>query len=270
MIRAIEYVYYHHPNARVVIHSNSLPLRGSRLDIFTETGFDLTIQRYDIATLLHECPLLEATSVNRFLAKLPNFEKGQYWYSHGSDLLRYLILWKYGGVYLDTDMYVQQPIPASLNNAMGYQDPRRQYINGAAMIFEAQHVFLKKAIEQVLHVYNDIKNPTYSTDCWSCVGPLMITDMFKTMGTMGVQLLDSTAFQPVEWENAATCFTEPISKLSYVNLTKAYAFHLNTKETAAFATTKAGTLCDQILHQYCIFCDEIHTQGHVDSGTIAD
>jgi hypothetical protein len=35
--------------------------------------------------------------------------------------------------------------------------------------------------------------------------------------------------------------------------------HLNTKITSHYTNTTQGTFCNKLLHEYSIFCDEIHT-----------
>lgn len=58
-------------------------------------------------------------------------EESLYFTSHLSDVLRYLTLWRYNGIYLDLDMIVQTPldeIPPNFACAESYQ-----VVNGALL-----------------------------------------------------------------------------------------------------------------------------------------
>ena len=58
IIRAVEAVFYHHPNAKLIMHSRTLPQVGSPFDIFVEAGYDFVIQFYDFEELLKDSEVL--------------------------------------------------------------------------------------------------------------------------------------------------------------------------------------------------------------------
>lgn len=336
--RAIEAVYYHHPNARVVVHSNTLPSQGTRLDVFAEAGYDLSVQPYDLEKLLIESSptVVSQQETRTFMTLLPDRRSSApYWYSHETDLVRMLLMEAHGGVYLDTDQHLVRPIPKSFVNVLGYQDPQEWLVNGAAMIFTPHNPFvqdcIREAMRRLLHGYD----PTI----WGIVGPDMLTDVWRTrydpsssssswsrrmkkavvsfFGSLfGGSLLFASSrpvaqmdaapsvdaitaaavnvvppirvvpyqvFYPYHWSEVERCFQISVAATDqddddddndgsvvvghpshnfnnpiHRNLT--LTVHLNTKQTSRYESTVKGTVCDDVLHDYCIFCDEVYTQ----------
>lgn len=248
--RAIEYVFYHHPNARVIVHSNSLPKVGSILDVFCETGYDLVVQTYNLPEMLKKT-ISDKSLVDAFVARMSEFVTGPHWYSHETDILRYILLWHDGGVYLDTDMYLVKPLPTRIKNAVAYQDPRREWASGAVMVFERHHEMLRAALEWTLGHY------AAEREAWAVLGSGLVTRMRsdeKYKDTF--EVMDDASFYPIDWELIDRCFTE---SFEHLDLSNTFGVHLNTKITAHYTNTTKGTFCDDLLHKYCIFCDEIHT-----------
>lgn len=266
--RAIEAVFFHHPNAKVVFHSNTVPPVGTQLDIFAETGFDFEIRPYRLVEWMNESASVTDKDIRALQKIMPERINAPYWYSHKTDLLRLLVLERYGGVYLDTDMHLIRPIPKSFTNVMGYQDKSAErykdgFVNGATMIFEKANPFLqgviREALDRILYKYNPGE--------WSLVGPYLLTDKWKEREEKGwthlpVQVVEPDFFYPYYWEVTERCFTKnatagfdpvrnPITK-------NTYSVHLNTKITSQIDHTTPGTLCDSLFHDHCIFCDEIY------------
>ena len=89
---------------------------------------------------------------------------------HLSDALRVLLVWKFGGIYLDLDYVI-------LNDMTHYHNFLAD--NGAgvtnnAFSFTPGHQFLFKVMEKI--------QKSYDPQCWNCIGPLLFTkclDEFK-------------------------------------------------------------------------------------------
>jgi len=264
VIRSIESVFYHNPNAKVVVHSNTLPVTGSKLDTFWEAGYDLQVKPYDVNELLKDWSSgKNATDlVELFLSRKHVYKKGPFWYSHETDLLRYLLMWKYGGVYLDTDMYIQRPISKNFTNVLGKQSKEKtSLINGAAMIFDkSRHPFFDEAIKQYLKTY--VKEVRKG---WGCVGPNLITSVVRHLPSKvrkTINVLDNQAFQPIHHQEIAKfCHSAPYETYSSIldsSNPKLLTIHLNSKLTGMHQTFTKGSVCDEILSRHCIFCDESH------------
>ena len=261
--RAIEHVFYFHPNAKVILHSNTLEQGDCELDIFGEVGYDFTIQPYDLADMLQKT-VSDKKLVKSFVSNLDDFSKGEHWYSHETDILRYMLLWHSTGVYLDTDMYLIKPLSRQMTNVLAYQDARHEYVSGALMIFERRHPLMQAALTWTLENYAARRNE------WPVLGSTLMTLLHKKEkdkdGTFRV--LDDATFYPIDWESIDKCFKEELPSL---DLSETYGVHLNTKITSHYTFTTKGTFCDKLLHAYCIFCDEIHTTKRlVESNGVRD
>jgi hypothetical protein len=268
--RAIEAVFFYHPNAKVIIHSNTIPIHGvNRLDIFAETGYDLEVRPYHFLQWMRESPSITEKDIIDFQKVLPRRNTAQYWYSHKTDLIRLLIIDKFGGVYLDTDQHLIKPIPKSFTNVIGYQDKSAErykdgFVNGAVMIFEKANPFIQSVLQEAMRIVIYKYVPTE----WSIIGPYLLTDKWKEREEKGltnvtIQVVEPEFFYPYYWEVSKRCFTElatPTYHPVYNPITEnTYSVHLNTKVTGELDYTIPGTVCDSLFHDHCIFCDEIYT-----------
>ena len=110
--RSIESIFHHHPNAQVVMHSNTL--QQSLFDVLTEAGYSIRVQAYNLKKLL------VGTPAERFLSKLDSARKGRYWYANEANLLRLLTLYQQGGIYMDIDIYVTKSLHTLKPNSIGW------------------------------------------------------------------------------------------------------------------------------------------------------
>ena len=82
---------------------------------------------------------------------------------HLSDALRVLLVWKFGGIYLDLDYVI-------LNDMTHYQNflaGNGAGVTNNAFSFTPGHPFLFKVMEQI--------QKSYDPQCWNCIGPLLFT-----------------------------------------------------------------------------------------------
>ena len=256
MARSIETVFYHHPEAHVILHSNTLNATGHpKVVAFNEAGYNLQVRPFDMAQLLHEAASSGATKselVQAFLDRIEEHkEKDEFWTNNESNLMRYLAVYNNRGIYLDLDMYVQQPIPATVQNTVGYEGSHG-FINNAALVFEQQHDFMGQAINEFLSTYADKRGT------WGAFGPGLITRLYNKNHREDITVLPPAAFQPLQYEKMKDCFETAGLEL---DLSLTYAFHTINKISKNHITTKKGTLCDKVYHQYCLlFCYEGHVE----------
>ncbi len=91
---AIESAALNNPNAKVIVYSKHAKMRSVWLEQYPNI-FVLKLNYNDII----KNTLLE----NWFISSYEEIGKSPYFLTHMSDLLRYVILWKYGGYYSDLD-----------------------------------------------------------------------------------------------------------------------------------------------------------------------
>ncbi len=92
-----------------------------------------------------------------------------------ADFFRYAVLYKYGGVYLDIDGYARKPLDQFIlpddEAVISYEGNPGLYCQWA-LIFNKEHPFLKRTLENVL---NNIREHRYPHDVHATTGPTAYT-----------------------------------------------------------------------------------------------
>jgi len=144
------------------------PLVQEKIDLFKKINSDYTYHLYDDDEMddfvnenfkgeIADC----YNKINIIVAKV--------------DFWRYLVLYKFGGVYLDMDSSIEKP----LNDLIRDHDEAIITAEGNpglyvqwALIFSKQHPILKKTIDLIV---NNIKNNRYPNDIHKMTGPTVYT-----------------------------------------------------------------------------------------------
>ncbi|RXG53206.1 Lactosylceramide 4-alpha-galactosyltransferase [Armadillidium vulgare] len=84
------------------------------------------------------------------------------------DALRFLLLYKYGGIYLDMDVFVLKNLKKEENFA-GLESQEK--VNSAIMGFRKGHPFLKDCITEITQPVD--------VNSWGIYGPILVTNIFK-------------------------------------------------------------------------------------------
>ena len=87
------------------------------------------------------------------------------------DFWRYLILYKYGGVYLDMDSSIDKPLNDLINihdNAIITAERNKNLYVQWGLIFNKEHIILKKTIDFII---DNIKNNAYKNNIHKMTGP---------------------------------------------------------------------------------------------------
>ena len=246
--RCIESIFHHHPLAEVIVHSNIL--LQSEFDVLTEAGYSVKVQSYSLVELL------EASPAQNFTERLEEVRKGQYWYSHEADLLRLLVQYKWGGVYVDTDVILVKPVDSLQMNTLAWQDPNNISLSGAFMKFEKGNLYLKTCLN-ALNIAEQ-----YSATYWGGSGPSLLTRIWKNWkGDSGdVHVMHRNKVNMFYFSDLKTqCNTETRGKRFkfYVNIIneEAYAVRLRSEIEGMDSKLKKGTICSHLLNSYCVLCN---------------
>jgi mannosyltransferase OCH1-like enzyme len=97
------------------------------------------------------------------------------------DLWRYLILYKYGGVYLDMDSSIERPLDELIRDrdqAIITSEGNKEFYVQWALIFNKGHPILKKTIEFIV---DNIKTNRYPNDIHKMTGPSVFTKAINFM-----------------------------------------------------------------------------------------
>ncbi|NXK02104.1 A4GAT galactosyltransferase, partial [Herpetotheres cachinnans] len=238
-----------HPRTRVVVLMKGLANGNASLP--NHWGFSLLssfpnvgIQPLDLTELFSGTPLAEW-----YLQAQQRREP--YFLPVLSDACRIAIMWKFGGIYLDTDFIVLKNLK-NLTNALGMQS--QDVLNGAFLSFKPKHEFIKICMKDFVENYNGW--------VWAHQGPHLLTRVFKkwcsirslqsSTSCKGVNALATEAFYPIRWEDWKKLF-EAISSLELHKLLKnTYAVHIWNKlshGTRLEITSQA--LLAQLYSQFC-------------------
>ncbi|XP_075409649.1 lactosylceramide 4-alpha-galactosyltransferase [Tenrec ecaudatus] len=170
-----------------------------------------------------------------------------------SDAARLALLWKFGGVYLDTDFIVLRSL-RNLSNSLGIQS--RYVLNGAFLAFDRHHEFLAMCMRDFVAQYNRW--------VWGHQGPQLLTRVFKKWcairslreperGTCrGVTALPREAFYPIPWQNWKRYFEDVRPEELERMLNATYAVHVwNKKSQGTHFQVTSRALLAQLHARYC-------------------
>ncbi|KFO06216.1 Lactosylceramide 4-alpha-galactosyltransferase, partial [Balearica regulorum gibbericeps] len=155
-----------HPGTRVVVLMKGLA--NSNASLPNHWGFSLLscfpnveIRPLDLTELFSGTPLAKW-----YLQ--PEHQKEPYFLPVLSDACRITIMWKFGGIYLDTDFIVLKNLK-NLTNALGMQS--QDVLNGAFLSFTPKHEFIELCMQDFVDNYNGW--------IWAHQGPGLLTRVFK-------------------------------------------------------------------------------------------
>jgi hypothetical protein len=259
--RAIEAVLFHHPNAKVILHSR-VPTEEAVMEMLWESGYNVESRTYTFEGLLNGSSAIDSGDLSKLLQSLSDLRRGRYWEFFQTDLVRMLILERFGGVYLDTDMHVIKPFSSEIKNLVAWQDMSRSYISGAAMIFEKGNKFLRTCLrrglqlllneeqhqEQDYYGLDEILSSTHRD--WAKYSKGEVTEF--------VDVATHHVFYPYHHTNVAECF-QCNSGLESPFDVNTLAVHLDTKVSSTF-NVQQDSVCSQLLSDSCIFCDDMIPQ----------
>ncbi|XP_010529891.1 PREDICTED: lactosylceramide 4-alpha-galactosyltransferase [Tarenaya hassleriana] len=259
--RAVESVFKAHPNGCLMIVSGSMdsPQGDSILKPLLDRGFRVLAATPDFQLLLENTPAKawfdEIRSCKRDPGRIPLSQ-------NLSNLARLVIIYKYGGVYIDTDFIVMRSFKG-LKNSIGAQTVDEQSknwirLNNAVLIFEKNHPLVYGFIEEFAS--------TFDGNRWGHNGPYLVSRVAKRVeGEIGKNftVLSPTAFYPFNWIEIQSLFRKPKSsnetRLSEAELLKlnkeSYGMHLWNKKARNLPIEK-GSVIDRIISENCVICGE--------------
>ncbi|KAK4787812.1 hypothetical protein SAY86_011645 [Trapa natans] len=256
---AVESLFSSHPAACLVIVSHSMDsTEGTQmLRPFTEKGFKATAISPDFAYLFKNTPAqLWFSRLVKGSVDPGEVPLGQ----NLSNLLRLSLLYKYGGVYLDTDVVVLRSL-TQLRNVIGAQtvDGRTgnwSRLNNAVLAFDKGHPLLYKFIEEFALTFDGSK--------WGHNGPYLVSRVVGRVNRrdgLNFTVVPPPAFYPVDWSRVQSLFKGPRGQLhskwlldKYRHISReSYAVHLWNRQSRRMRIEKDSVM-DRILWEHCVFC----------------
>ena len=247
--RSLESVFFHHPFAKVIIHSNTLPQ--SEFNVLTEVGYSIEVRKYNLKELLVGSP------AESFIENFDKLKEG-HWYANEANLLRLLTLYNSGGVYMDPDVAIVRPVDSLPKNVIAWEDTHNESTNGAFMRFEKGNPFIKACLVEFADTFDGTK--------WGFNCPQLLTRVWRRSfeNSTDVSVLDYTSFYMFFYDDVKEqCFQETSGPTFDSNVEilreKAYVVHLNSKMTGDEGIDSKlveGTICKHLLNSFCILCNK--------------
>ncbi|XP_010481840.1 PREDICTED: uncharacterized protein LOC104760592 [Camelina sativa] len=259
---AVDTLFTTNPGACLAILSNSLdsPRGYTILKPLFDRGFNLIAVTIDIPFLVKNTPaeawLKRLKSGRMDPGSIPLF-------MNLSDLTRLAVLYKYGGVYLDTDIIFLDDI-TRLRNAIGAQsmDPKTKTwsrLNNAVMVFDIYHLLMR----EFLHEYST----TFDGNIWGHNSPYLVSRVITRLGNKpgyNFTIFPPDAFYPVNWINIPKLFKKPATrreaqwvKKTVQDMSKgSYMIHLWNKVTRKIKIEE-GSVMYNLISTHCTVCRNI-------------
>lgn len=130
-----------------------------------------------------------------------------------SNVMRLAALYKYGGIYLDTDVIVLKPMDG-LRNVVGAQSHdvvtrRWTRLNNAVLVFHREHPVVMAFIKEFAETFHGSR--------WGWNGPYLVSRVIEKELQTGpncssaVSVLPLQAFYPVNWVDIVRFFQPPVN-----------------------------------------------------------
>jgi len=119
-----------------------------------------------------------------------------------ADIIRWEILYQYGGLFFDADSVCINPIDDNIMNAGWFasyenENVRKDLIATVALGFPKNHELCDDAIQWILK--NDISFEKTKMRAWQSVGPGMITRLIKNKSYLNMTIFPSYFFTPIHF-----------------------------------------------------------------------
>ncbi|KAH9736430.1 Gb3 synth domain-containing protein [Citrus sinensis] len=260
---AVETLMKANPHSCLVLISRSLDTRRGYkiLKPLLDLGFKILAVTPDLASLVKDTP------AETWLKQIKDGERDPGKISLSvqlSNLIRLAVLYKYGGVYLDTDFIVLKDFKG-LRNAIGPQQVDQatrkwKTLNNAALVFDKGHPILFDFLQEFA--------TTFDGNTWGHNGPYMLTRVTRRVGnTPGYNLtiLGLEAFYPVNWVQIKRFFKKPATEeeSKWVDETvlrlseESYGLHLWSSCTRKTVYDE-GSVIDRLIKSHCLICRDTY------------
>ncbi|XP_076927343.1 uncharacterized protein At4g19900-like [Bidens hawaiensis] len=254
--RGLESLLLHHPDACVVVFSETLEL--NFFDGFVKEGFKVAVAMPNLDELLKDTPTLEFASV------WFEWRKTKFYPTHYSELIRLAALYKYGGIYLDSDVIVMKPL-YSLTNMVGLEDESSASdINGAVMAFRKHSAFIMECLKEFYASYDDTNLRWNGADLLTRVGSKFLHGENGFKNQMELKLQPFFAFFPISRKNITRYFTQLATDAEKADqdalyqkiVDEALVFHFWNSLTSGLVP-EPESLAARLIDQHCIRCSDM-------------
>jgi len=247
---AIESAAKLHPNSRVYVILTAPRINVRSVDHLTKStaAYNNIHFRY-----LNVRAFLRGTPLEKLWRKKA-IQTSKFAVSHLSDVLRYAILWRFGGTYVDTDVIFIKPLPspASKPNLIGRERDDKPHLAAGIMRFEFGHPAMARMQQHLADNFDGNE--------WGANGPLAITQVLFDLCSsgngsgggdddqvvtssadmtpekcLGVSVLEQSAFYAIPFWEWSDVFDENKTDQVMARLNQSIALHMWGRFSSAAA-----------------------------------
>ncbi|XP_027184602.1 uncharacterized protein At4g19900 [Coffea eugenioides] len=254
--RGLESVLYHHPDACVVVFSETLEL--NFFSSFVEDGFKVAVVMPNLDELLQDTP------THIFASVWYEWKTTKYYPIHYSELIRLAALYKYGGIYLDSDVIVLKKL-SLLNCTVGLEDEQKENtLSGAVMAFRKHSPFIMECLTEFYASYDDTQLRWNGADLLTRVALNFSSNKNHFDKRMELRVLPSFVFFPISRSNISRYFSAPATDTERTEqdfllnkiLNKSVTVHYWNSLTSSLIP-EPESLVSRLINQPCIRCSDV-------------
>uniref|UniRef100_A0A0D9X0F8 Alpha 1,4-glycosyltransferase domain-containing protein n=1 Tax=Leersia perrieri TaxID=77586 RepID=A0A0D9X0F8_9ORYZ len=255
--RGLESLLRQHPDACVVMLSETLELEF--FQEFVKEGYKVAVTLPDLDEVL------EGSVTHEFVSVWNEWRKTKHYPLHYSELVRLAALYKYGGIYLDSDVVVLKPLNA-LRNSIGVVKEVSGYSNfsGAVLAFEKHSPFLAECLKEFHSTYDDELLQWNGAELMTRVIRNMSGKADENSGHLDIKFEPSIVFYPISSTDISRYFSEAGSSDERAQhdalfsriVNDSTTFHLWNSITSSLIP-EPNSLVERILNRYCLHCIDV-------------
>ncbi|KAM1864347.1 hypothetical protein ACFX14_004570 [Malus domestica] len=255
--RGLESLLSRHRDACVLVLSETIELDFFKNN-FLKDGYKVAVAMPNLDELLRDTP------THIFASAWSEWRKTKYYATHYSELVRLAALYKYGGIYLDSDIIVLKPL-SSLHNSVGTEDrPAGSSLNGAVMAFNRRSPFIMECLKEFYMTYDDTRLRLNGADLLTRVARRFLSSRNKSVRQLELKVQPSFIFFPIASQNISRYFTAPSTETEKAQqdalfrkiLDESLTFHFWNSLTSALIP-EPESLATRLIDHPCIRCTDV-------------
>lgn len=255
--RGLESLLFHHRYACVVVLSETIELDFFK-DSFVKDGYKVAVAMPNLDELL------KGTPTHIFASAWFEWRKTKYYATHYSELVRLAALYKYGGIYLDSDIIVLKSL-SSLSNCVGKEDRLAGgSLNGAVMAFKRNSVFMMECLKEFYMTYDDTRLRWNGADLLTRVARRFLSIRNRSVRQLELNVQPSFMFFPIAPQNISRYFTAPTTETEKAQqdvlfrkiLNESFTFHFWNSFTSSLIP-EPQSLATRLIDHPCIRCSDV-------------
>ncbi|CAG8648585.1 1196_t:CDS:2, partial [Racocetra fulgida] len=257
--KTIELVWVHNPKAIIFVVTNTLP--NQFFDEYKKQGYQIHVINFDQELILKRQWFLGVNSKN-WILDWKKWEGAQYFPYYLADYMRSVLLYKYGGMYMDMDaLWIRVPPDnnmefigsdfSSLSADLEWTlDTNGTYLPNGVMRFRRGWAMFREFIENTL-------SETFPTSCFNCLGPRGITKYVKKYRTLleenGLKILPNQILYPRDYIQIVDLLkSDPTASQELQKIEReSWSIHLYGKSTNS-KLIEEGSVVDLLIKKFSL------------------